>query len=76
VIWAFTLLFIILAIVLVRLPTNNGDETIVGGCGSVHPDYIQECCNRWAEENNIVKIQCVGEWEIKDGECAWKCDTG
>jgi len=49
------------------------DEKMIGGCAGVSLDNVQECCNNWADENSIVRIQCVGEWEIKDNDCSWKC---
>jgi len=49
------------------------NEKLIGGCGGVHPDYHQECCDRWAEENGIIKPACIGKWEVIEGECSWKC---
>ena len=48
-------------------------QSLIGGCAGVSSDNLQECCDNWAKENNIIRIQCVGEWEIKDNGCAWKC---
>jgi uncharacterized protein YpmB len=51
------------------------EKQLVGGCAGVSLDNLQECCNNWAQKNNIVKpaLQCAGEWEIKDNKCSWKC---
>jgi len=46
---------------------------LIGGCAGVHPDNIQECCDNWALENDVVHIQCVGKWEVKQGLCEWIC---
>ena len=49
-------------------------EPLVGGCAGVELDYRQECCDKWAEENEIVHAMCVGEWVIgKNNSCAWEC---
>ncbi len=50
------------------------NQQLIGGCGGVAPQHIQECCERWAEENKIVIPACVGEWEIREGKCGWECD--
>jgi len=36
---------------------------------------IQECCEDWFINNNLMKATCMGEWVIRDGKCAWKCIT-
>ena len=69
---AVILIILILAAVLVYSLFFKS-ESLVGGCAGVALEYMQECCDNWAQENNIVKIQCVGEWEIKDNKCSWKC---
>ena len=46
---------------------------IIDGCAGVHPQYHQECCERWAQENDIVKIACVGNWTLQEGGCGWVC---
>lgn len=51
------------------------EPPIVGGCAGVSLDNLQECCNLWAQENQIVHIQCVGNWAIKDNKCAWDCSA-
>lgn len=69
------ILIIILTLIVIGylIILESKDEQLVGGCAGVAPWYIQECCDNWARENNIVKIQCVGEWEIEDNKCNWKC---
>lgn len=51
------------------------NEQLIGGCGGVAPEHIQECCGRLARENNIITPACVGEWEVREGRCGWKCGT-
>jgi len=53
----------------------SGSKQLIGGCAGVHPEHVQECCDRWAEENEIVRIQCVGYWKIRDNQCSWICGT-
>jgi len=50
------------------------DNPLIGGCAGVHPDHVEECCERWAQDNDIPVIQCVGTWIIEDGFCSLKCD--
>tara|TARA_Y100000310_G_C20399123_1_gene676552 strand:- start:88 stop:357 length:270 start_codon:yes stop_codon:yes gene_type:complete len=49
------------------------DEPVIGGCAGVHMNYWQECCENWALENDIVHIQCVGNWTVEEGVCGWVC---
>ena len=49
------------------------EEPMVGGCGGVAPWHTDECCDRWAEENDIVHVQCVGNWTVEEGVCGWVC---
>ena len=52
------------------------EEPWVGGCAGVHMDYWQECCETWAQENDIVHIQCVGNWTVgEEGVCGWVCSS-
>ena len=51
----------------------SNQEPLLGGCAGVAPEYTQECCDRWAEENDIAHIACIGGWTIKDNRCAWQC---
>jgi len=51
------------------------NQQLIGGCGGVAPEHIQECCDRLARENNIITPACVGEWEVREGKCGWKCGT-
>jgi len=52
----------------------NEEPPLIGGCAGVSLEYLQECCDNWALENDILHIQCVGEWEIKNNQCSWKCN--
>ena len=56
-----------------RTESNEDIPPLIGGCAGVASVYTQECCDNWARENNIVKIQCVGNWVIKDNDCSWQC---
>ncbi|MAH46678.1 hypothetical protein CMI37_12685 [Candidatus Pacearchaeota archaeon] len=51
---------------------EDGDG-LVGGCGGVGLEHVQECCDRWADENDIVKIACVGSWVMDNNQCSWMC---
>lgn len=52
-----------------RSPMCEYEPPIVGGCAGVSSDNLQECCDNL----NLVHVECVGEWEIKDNQCSWKC---
>jgi len=71
------LIIIGIGIYLIKNYWHFGDEKneppLIGGCAGVHIDYRQECCDNWAAENNIVHIQCAGEWVIEDNKCKWEC---
>lgn len=47
-----------------------------GGCTNMQGSQLQECCNNWASENEIIHIMCVGRWIINNDTCAWDCETG
>ena len=64
---------VIVIIAVVLIINFSKKEQIIGGCAGVSSEYLQECCDNLALENNITKIQCVGEWEIKDNQCSWDC---
>ncbi len=53
---------------------DNSDGQLIGGCAGVSLENLQECCDNWAIENEIVHVACVGSWEIKDNLCGWVCD--
>ena len=83
IIWIAVLLAVIIIAVFIYYKYYNpsgGDfsdnQPLIGGCAGVSLEYRQECCDNWAEENNIVHVQCVGEWTIKNNQCAWECETG
>lgn len=45
-----------------------------GGSNKTEDELVQECCNEWASENQIVHAQCLGEWGYFGGyECKWGC---
>lgn len=49
---------------------NNGEYS----CGKGSDDEIQSCCSQWANANQIMTPQCVGNWEVTTvDKCAWKC---
>jgi hypothetical protein len=43
------------------------------GCADVAPDQQHICCERWAQENDIIHIACAGQWKVVRGECEWVC---
>ena len=47
----------------------------VGGCGGVYYIHWNECCQNWAEENNIAHASCVGNWTVEDNTCNWVCSN-
>ncbi len=63
---------IILAIGGYLLLIPGSEET---NCSLSSGDELQQCCNQWAQENNIVTPACVGYWEIESGSCSWKCES-
>lgn len=50
------------------------NSTLVGGCAGVYMGYWQECCDNWAQENNITRIQCVGNWTVENNQCKLVCE--
>ncbi len=70
------LIILIAAVYSVFIKKYKISQQLIGGCAGVSAEDTQECCDNWARENNILKIQCVGEWEIKNNQCSWKCTTG
>jgi hypothetical protein len=37
-------------------------------------ELVQECCNKWAIENDVSYIKCVGKWVYNGGnECEYRC---
>jgi uncharacterized protein YxeA len=64
-------------------PGNNKDPLdchkeppLIGGCAGVSADNLQECCERWANDNQMMRVQCMGEWKIKENKCAYECGGG
>lgn len=53
---------------------EGGETDGAGECVGVSQNELQECCDNWAEENDIFRIQCVGQWEIENNSCSWVCD--
>ncbi len=80
--WLKILILVIVLVILVGILMNinwRGENEIepplIEGCAGVSLENQQECCNNWAEENNIFKPACVGEWVIENNQCAWECQT-
>ena len=71
------LLIIILLLIFLALfgerPTTNPIN--YDDCTKIQSDQLQTCCNKWASENNIILQLCMGEWTIKNNQCAWECET-
>ena len=57
-----------------RTSQSMPSPNLVGGCGSVAAPYRAECCDSWAEENNITSRPCVGNWNVEDNICKWVCE--
>jgi len=71
------ILLIAIGLVLAYLLINQvlKQEPLIGGCAGVAPWYIQECCERTADEENIIKPACVGYWKVENSKCSWQCGT-
>ena len=52
---------------------QKGSGIIIGGCGGVASENVQECCSTLAEENGIFTPTCVGGWKVSGGVCGWVC---
>jgi hypothetical protein len=49
-------------------------------CVPHHPQDQGQCrtdadCARWAYDNNIPHIMCVGSWTCERGQCAYQCSS-
>jgi len=59
------------------VPAETPDDGIILGasCGTVSPDYRDECCER--QNVDTPHIMCVGgwKWDMESQECAYVCDT-
>jgi hypothetical protein len=62
-------------IIALNIDRESEEPPLIGGCAGVSLENRQECCDNWAEENDIMRIQCTGEWTIKDNKCVWECET-
>jgi len=67
------IVLIIGTVVIVNYMIPKSKEPLIGGCAGVALEHQQECCDRWAEENDIVHVLCVGQWVMEGGVCSWKC---
>lgn len=76
-IWWIVGILVVLALVVGYLVFGNlpgkEEQPLIGGCAGVALDQVQECCERWAAENEIVHVMCVGEWVVVDNRCGWEC---
>lgn len=64
--------------IIVSEQVNIGDNNqLIGGCAGVSSEYQGECCENWAEENEIAHSSCSGRWEFDYDEnfCVWGCDV-
>lgn len=50
-----------------------GDECYLGEGLCLERESVEGCCERWSQENNIIKPACVGEWDIEENKCSWSC---
>jgi serpin B len=72
--------YIIIGIIIAIILVIGGYLLIIPGseetnCSLYSGDELQQCCNQWAQENNIITPACVGYWEIQSGQCSWKCES-
>lgn len=44
-------------------------------CAGTEQFALQRCCQEWADLHNLMTIQCVGEWYLDSGNCAYRCTT-
>jgi len=75
IVW-ISIIIVLVAVGCLLIRNEESPQPLIGGCGGVHPYYIGECCERWAEENEIVHVACVGNWSVVEGECGWVCLEG
>lgn len=59
----------------IAIPNFTKKTELIGGCAGVHMIYWEECCEKWAEENSIMKSQCIGNWTVEDNQCKWICSS-
>ena len=64
-----------LTLVILNLQGLSGRQLVGTSCGTVSPDYQDECCAR--QNSDKVQIMCEGSWKfnIQTQECAFVCDT-
>lgn len=47
-----------------------------GTCLDVAASEYSSCCDSWAEESQLMMVQCIGEWQRStDSACSWVCST-
>ncbi len=49
------------------------DPCSTGNSPSCNQFNAPTCCARWAQENDIVTIQCVGAWRWNNNQCSFQC---
>ena len=42
---------------------------------SCNTQNAQTCCEQWAQDNDIIRIQCVGRWHVINNQCSYQCDS-
>lgn len=59
----------------VLLPNPTIQDPSNSSCNSVSDEEITSCCAQWAVDNDLMLAQCVGSWQLIDGQCSWNCQT-
>jgi len=44
-------------------------------CAGTEQSALQRCCQEWADLHNLMTVQCVGEWYLDSGNCAYQCSS-
>jgi len=67
IVWIFGIIVILILIIIsfVFLAQENCAES----------EDIPSCCRDWANRNDMMIPECIGQWEIVNGMCYWNCDT-
>jgi hypothetical protein len=57
-------------------PINPDPVSQSSACATQTGQALQSCCDAWFEQSDLMKIECIGSWELsEDGQCSWQCTT-
>ncbi|MEX0895509.1 MAG: hypothetical protein WDZ94_01060 [Patescibacteria group bacterium] len=49
-------------------------EAAAESCSELSGQALQSCCQSWADSNQLMRVQCIGEWQLStENQCAWQC---